>query len=632
MEIERFKALVARLENESAAAPRAYRIRVAGLALLGFGILLLLLAAVGSGIAVLAGIAIALAFSGGAALLLLAKLGKLLFLLAVPLWYLVKAGVQALFVRLPTPGGRPLTAAEAPALFAALDGMRRRMRGPRFHQVLLTDDLNAAVVQRPAFGIVGPARNHLLLGLPLLEALGPDEALSVVAHEYGHLAGSHGHFSAYIYRLRLTWGTVQSFADQVQGWLGRLVAPLVRWYAPYFNAYTFVLARHDEYLADAASAELVGAAHASHALKRINLVGPRHADFMRRTFERVADDDAPPADLARRWAAQLAAPAADGDVRRWLGDALDREGRVDDTHPTLRARLQALPDTGEPADRPPPPLPGPSAAEAWLGAGLDALRDEAAAQWAAAVDEGWRERHAEVRKDRERLATLRALPAPDTDEQFEQLRLSLALERDTDWRDPIAAFNAAHPDHAPGLFLEARARLDRDDAAGVALMERVIALDADATKPACECVHAYLLRQGDTAAAEPWAERWRARDRWENERTRQLSEVTPDDALAAHGLDAAALAAVRAHLASPAAKGVTGAWLARRTIAADPGAGQWILGLRMGFWTRRRGRQGEVLKRLAALDWPVPLYFVSLDGRFAKMRARLEALDGAQLR
>ena len=92
--------------------------------------------------------------------------------------------------------------------------MRRRMNGPRFHHVLVDDDVNAGVVQRPAFGLFGWPRNYLVLGLPLLEALPADEALSVVAHEYGHLAGSHGRFSAYIYRLRHTWGTVQAHIDR----------------------------------------------------------------------------------------------------------------------------------------------------------------------------------------------------------------------------------------------------------------------------------------------------------------------------------------------------------------------------------------------------------------------------------
>ena len=103
MDVDRFKQLVSRLETESASAPGAYRAKVAALALLGFGILALLFASVGFGLVVLAGIALALLFSGGGALILLLKLGKLLFLLAIPLWYLVKSGVQALFIRLPAP-------------------------------------------------------------------------------------------------------------------------------------------------------------------------------------------------------------------------------------------------------------------------------------------------------------------------------------------------------------------------------------------------------------------------------------------------------------------------------------------------------------------------------------------------
>ena len=86
--------------------------------------------------------------------------------------------------------------------------------------MLVVDEVNAAVVQRPAFGLVGGPRNYLLLGLPLMEAMPPAEALAVVAHEYGHVAGSHGQFSAFIYRLRHTWGTIQAFTDQIgAGWV-----------------------------------------------------------------------------------------------------------------------------------------------------------------------------------------------------------------------------------------------------------------------------------------------------------------------------------------------------------------------------------------------------------------------------
>lgn len=119
MDTERFKALVQRLERESAARPALYQAKVAALTLLGFGILALLLATVGFSLVLLAALAVMVALSGGTALLLLLKLGKLLLFIAIPLWFLVKSSVKALFIRLPAPQGREITQPEAPALFEA---------------------------------------------------------------------------------------------------------------------------------------------------------------------------------------------------------------------------------------------------------------------------------------------------------------------------------------------------------------------------------------------------------------------------------------------------------------------------------------------------------------------------------
>lgn len=631
MEVERFRQMVARLEQESAAAPGRYRAKVAGLALLGFGILALLLGAVGFGLLLIVGFAAAVAFSGGAALLLLLKLGKLLFLLVVPLWYLVKSGVRALFVRLPAPQGREIVRREAPALFDAIDRMRAAMNGPRFHHVLIVDEVNAAVVQRPAFGLVGWPRNYLLLGLPLLESLPPDEALAVVAHEYGHLAGSHGHFSAFVYRLRHTWGTIQAYTDHIQGWLGRLVAPLVRWYAPYFNAYTFVLARADEYEADAASAELVGAANAVNALKRVNVVTPRHQRFMERTFDRIDHDAAPPRDLMARWAAHVGEPPAEADAQRWLGDALDREGQVTDTHPTLRARLAALARGADASPVPPPPFTGASAAQAWLGPLVETLRQEFQSRWAEAVAQPWAERHAQAQQQRQRLDELRAKEERSDDEQLEQLRLTMRLEPEVDLREPLAAFNAAHADHALALFLEGAVRLDKGEREGITLLERAIALDPEATKPACERVHAFLVAQKDDAAAQRWAERWRERDTLETLRAQQLESLGGKDTLAPHGLDAAQLAALKQRLDREALRHVAEVYVARRVIPADPTVVQWVMGVKLTWWGRQRGRQRAVVDRLAAMEWPVALLFFTLDAPYTPLRKKFRALPGARL-
>ena len=631
MEVDRFKELVARLEQESARSPGRYRAKVAALTLLGFGILALLLGAVGFGLLALAGIVVAIAFTGGAALLLLLKFGKVLLLLAIPLWYLCKSAIQALFVRLPAPQGREITPVEAPALFAALDDMRRRMKGPRFHHVLVVDEVNAAVVQRPAFGLVGWPRNYLLLGLPLLEAMPPAEALAVVAHEYGHLAGSHGHFSAFVYRLRHTWGTIQAYTDHIQGWLGKLVAPLVRWYGPYFNAYTFVLARNDEYLADAASAELVGVSNAAHALKRVNLITPRHHRFMQKTFERVDHDAAPPRDLLRRWADTAGETPAEPDARRWLADALDRVGNVTDTHPTLRARLAALAAAGAPEQDPPPPVPGASAAQAWFGARLEPLRTELESRWAEQVAQPWAEQHAAVQQQRQRLAELRGLPARDADQEIEALRLTLRLEPEVDLRDALAAFNAAHPGHPLGLFLEGTARLDKGESAGLALLDLAMTHDPEATKPACERAHAFLTERKETEAAEAYAERWRRRDELETQRQRQLENVSGSDTLEPHGLDAATVQAILARLDAAARKHVARVYLSRRVIPADPGIRQFVLGVELTWWGRQRGRQRDVVERLAAIEWPIAVMVLTLEGQYAGLKKRFAKLGDARL-
>jgi Zn-dependent protease with chaperone function len=643
---ERFQAIVDRLEGESAQSPGAYRLKVGLLVGVGFAIIALLLVLAGAGLALLVGGALAVALTGGAALILLLKFGKFLLLLAVPLWYLVSASVRALLIRLPPPEGRRITRAEAPALFAAIDDMRTRMRGPRFHEVLIVDGVNAAVMQRPAFGLFGFPRNYLLLGLPLLESLPPQEALAVVAHEYGHLAGSHGRFSAYVYRLRHTWGTVQDEIDRLQGWLGRLVAPLVRWYAPYFNAYTFVLARANEYEADAASAELVGAAHAAHALKRVNIVAPLHDGFMDSTFERVASDAAPPPDLLQRWAERAVQPTPGEDAQRWLASALDRERHFMDTHPTLRARLDALAvncgavngeaANGESLQDPPPPFIGDSAAVAWLGASLPTLRDELQSRWAASVAEPWAARHAQRQQQVARHAALRdALDGDATrhaEDGLEFLQLTRALEPGLDLREALARYNAAFADVPAALYLEGCARLAHDDDAGIALLERTFALDPEATKPACEQVHRYLMAHAQAEAAERYATLWRERDAFEAQRAAEYSTFDARHALVAPETADDAVQGVRALLAQASMTHVAGLYFARRVLPSDADVRTYVLAVHVSWFGRRLGRQRAIIDRLAAIEWPVHLFVLTLDGQYSKLLKQLRGVPGARVR
>jgi Zn-dependent protease with chaperone function len=626
-----FEAMVQRLESESTRAPRAYLVKVALLAALGFAILALLVGIAVSGLLLLVGVALAMVLKGGAMRLWLLKLGKLGLLLAIPLWLLVKSSVQALFTRLPKPQGREIRRPEAPALFAALDDMQRRLKGPRFHHVLIDDEMNAAVVQRPAFGLFGWPRNYLILGLPLLEGLQPDEALAVVAHEYGHLAGAHGRFGAYIYRLRNTWGTIQDMAAGWRGWGGRLLGRLVAWYAPYFNAYTFVLARANEYQADGAAADLVGAGAAARALKRYHVTNGAHTRFVNRTFEAMRDQAAPPRDFAQQWAAHaVQAPTREQTVQ-WLQDALDRTPRALDTHPTLRHRLRALmPSESAELWSPPDTLQGPSAAGAWFGALADRLRDEQQRQWVERVAEPWSERHAQWQQRRARFNQLAALPAPDVDEQIELLRLRTDFEPEQDHVAAFAAFNARHADHALGLFLEGSQRLERDDEHGLALLERAMALDLYAIKPGCELAFNHLSSRND-ARAEAYQKRWIERDEWERTRQHQIDTLDPKDTLVDAALDAGTRARVLA-LIDPHAKVIRHAWIARRVINADPDAHCHVLGVQATWWTRLRRKDKALIQTLARSEWPLEMHVCLVADHYKPLLTAFKALPGSKLR
>ena len=97
--------------------------------------------------------------------------------------------VRSLFVKIPAPAGRRVRREDAPELFAMIDEVIAASRAPRPHNVLLNWDFKCRVQQRPRFGWPGWTRDFLVLGVPLMAALTPEQFKAVLAHEFGHLRG-----------------------------------------------------------------------------------------------------------------------------------------------------------------------------------------------------------------------------------------------------------------------------------------------------------------------------------------------------------------------------------------------------------------------------------------------------------
>jgi len=175
MNQEAYENFVARVEADAQRRPALYRLQLGGLAVLGYAYVMAILALL---LLVLAAFGWMVIHGSGAVIAV--KLG----IFVVPL---VWAVLTAMFVRMEPPQGRVITRDEAPALFDLVDDVRSKTGAPPADIVLITQDLNAAVVQHPRLGVFGWPRNYLVLGLPLMQALSVEEFRSVVAHEFGHL-------------------------------------------------------------------------------------------------------------------------------------------------------------------------------------------------------------------------------------------------------------------------------------------------------------------------------------------------------------------------------------------------------------------------------------------------------------
>ncbi len=336
---------------------------------------------------------------------------QLLLRIGLPAVLIAYAIIRALHVSFPTPDGLPLPLDQAPRLVAAISELREAIGAPRFHRVLLTNEFNAAVAEVPRLGVFGWPRYYLLLGLPLMAGLSAAQFRAVLAHELGHHSRRHGRIASWVYRIRVTW--LQVVDQLTKARRGRwLFNRFFNWYGPYFSAYSFVLARAQEYEADRHAASLTSPRDLGDALVVLDVKGRYLEAVLRPAVDRqVESREEPPDHVQRDFARQLAVAPPAALAGRYLTAALGQDTGGVDTHPALRDRLAAIgyevgSDPAAAFARAASAGHG-SAATELLGADLaDRLADRLDEAWRAAVRGPWRSAHDRLLGDRERLAAI----------------------------------------------------------------------------------------------------------------------------------------------------------------------------------------------------------------------------------
>jgi Zn-dependent protease with chaperone function len=496
---QNYTHLVRRLELDSYAHPAAFRRRVVAISVGAYVALFTILGVLAWLIQYLIRWAL-----GTAHLFAALKLGVFALLLLPVFW----AVLRMLLMRIEQPEGRPLMRDEAPRLFATLDELRKRLNGPEIHHVLVDGNYNAAIAQRPRFGPFGVHTNYLILGLPYMLGTPPKEMLATVAHEYGHLCGSHGKLGAWVYRQRRVFGALyeQVRHDAADNLVNRMLLAMLSGFMPYYNAYTFVMSRQNEYEADRAASDIAGAAVNAQGLVRDTLLGRWiHEEFWPKLRGHADRAERPPfmpfasMNLAFRasheqWAAQDKLSAA------WLvrSDLLD-------THPCLRERLEAI---GEQ-----PVLPGPpevTSAERLLGAGLTrTLVEEFDRSWWAEEGKHWQARFRYAARSRTRMAELSAVPLQQVAlHELQELALLKAEFESPAAARPVLERLLRQPGgpFPQAAFHYGRILLDDGDARGLDHLREAALHDASLVDASARLGYYYILKTQSEYAARQWWE------------------------------------------------------------------------------------------------------------------------------
>jgi Zn-dependent protease with chaperone function len=617
-----FDGYVARLERVARAAPGKYRARVFLFGMLGyvyvFGVLATLVALM-VGIGAFVGVAI------------FVKLG-------IPLGVLAWTILKAMWVRIDAPDGKELAPADAPRLFAEVEAIRKGVDAPRAHHVLLTDDFNAAVSQVPRLGMFGWHRNYLLLGVPLMHALPADEFRAVLAHEFGHLSRAHGRTGAWIYRIRATWARILERLKEDQHGATFIFERFFAWYAPRFAAYSFVLARAQEFEADARAAALVGHGPMASALARLRVRDHQmEGTFWPGLWRRAVDEPEPPSDAYTALVSSFQAPLDAGEAETLLFQALAEPTRSGDTHPALADRIAALGVA---------PGPGvlnevarvPSAAETYLDGPAREMVQRMNRSWREAARPAWTERHQHVEQASARLAEL--------ERKAEEAPLELAEAKERAWivgdlRGGAAALPyyqalaEADPDDAQVRSILGHLLLDHGDEEGLPHLEAAMAADLSLVPPGCGAAHAFLRRAGRLEEAERY---WTRLQEHEDQMAAAAAErhpanTRPRDVFLPHGLGneavGAMVEALRLH------RDVASAYLVRKEVRLFPEHPLYVLAV-VPDWSWKRREAGNhtallIQRLIEQVPFPGETVVLTLEADLKKLRKPIAAVPGSDV-
>ncbi len=152
-----------------------------------------------------------------------------------------------------------------------VEDLSEQLDTPAIESIFLTDEMNASVCSTRSWK--SPAKRHYLsMGVQLLSSVSKAEAVSIIAHELGHVSRSHTSFSGFVYQAYLAMFRLYDLLNSSEGIGDQWLAKALGKYIKKFDALSYATKRNHEFQADMIAAQVNGAELMASALCRIEMV------------------------------------------------------------------------------------------------------------------------------------------------------------------------------------------------------------------------------------------------------------------------------------------------------------------------------------------------------------------------
>ena len=472
--------------------------------------------------------------------------------------------VRSLWVKIEAPQGYELTSDRFPELFRELNNLSTELDSLKIHTVLLTSEMNAAVIQTPKLGMLGWQKNTLFIGLELMLSLTPDQLRGVVAHELGHLSGNHSRFSGWIYRIRESWARIMNGLLAQSNLGARLMGGFFKWYAPRFSAYSFPLARNNEYEADAMAAALTNNQAIGDALINVHVVAPYLEENYWQSYFKRADTQAVPDVMPWAGLNDFLKNNKDPKLQERLDEAMQVQTDLSDTHPSLKDRLSALKIEANI-----PKSSNHNAARVWLGDEYQAVIEEFDNDWLKENEQNWKERYEYVTSSNSKLEQLKSQNITDLDDEalWERGQLEGEFGETADAISSISEYRKRHPENESAAYLLGCYFMDDKNPECLPLFEQALS-SIDLAYNASANAYQFLMDSDQPEKAEQWRDKAETANQALEEANAERDHLNPTDALKKVDLDDASIKDLIAQLKQ--SKKIKKAWIVQKKVKYYP--------------------------------------------------------------